>query len=99
MFFTAREIAAEISRELRDNPQAWHRGAFSNAPDKRVDAVDATAWCLSGHLRKRGQPTWGPIYVAFADETGIGSVCQWNDMDDRTVDEVIALCDRVAEAA
>lgn len=97
---TAQEIAEDIARELRANPNAWYRGAFSNLGncDGSWNDPEATAWCLSGHLKKRGDTRLSRFYDAFSRYAG-GSICQWNDEPGRTVDEVIALCDRVAESA
>lgn len=96
---TIKTIASDIADELRSNPKAWHRGGFSNSTGQfDVDAPDATAWCLSGHMKRRGVSLSGEEYHAFAIHCH-GSVCAWNDVPGRTVDDVIALCEKVAAAA
>lgn len=94
---TIREVAADIARELRSNPAAWHQGWFSNSREG-LSSPDATSWCLSGHLLRRGHQLSWPIYGVFEAAAG-NRVCSWNDTPGRTVEEVIELCDRVAESA
>lgn len=95
---TAQEVATDIARELRSNPAAWHQGNFNNGSASYGHL--ATAWCLSGHLRKRGHALGESVYDAFLEHIGADYVvCEWNDTPGRTVEEVIALCDRVAVSA
>lgn len=53
---TAKEIIADIARELREFPEHLAKGAFGLAADGTlVPAASSTAvcWCLAGHVQKR----------------------------------------------
>lgn len=62
----------------------------------------ACKWCLAGHISKRV----GYLANSFHSDTqpfrramALKSdtfLSEWNDADERTVDDVIALCDKVA---
>lgn len=108
---TVKEIAADIVRELTENPEAWTKDAL--ARDKRATPRHATdpracSWCASGHVEKRTDSLvlHGATLQAVAHQTGLRSygvfepveiVVEWNDMKARTVEQVIELFRAVAE--
>jgi hypothetical protein len=66
---------------------------------------EATCWCLSGAIDRRvPDAARGAVYEAFNRAlgcTGIRDACciqNWNDQLERTVEEVIDLCDKVAQS-
>lgn len=99
---TAKEIAADIARELREHPEHWTTG--TSARDAAggwvaVDSADAVCWCLFGHIAKRFPRYTSEIHLKpFFDAAGV----DWETKgfadinDDKTVEQVIAICDKVA---
>jgi hypothetical protein len=94
-------IAKDIVKELREHPERWTQQAIARtaAALELDDAndVDAVCWCLEGHIEKRTSSTssW-EVYEAFRDALGTRGLFRWNDSKLRTVDDVIALCETVA---
>lgn len=97
-------VAADIARELRVYPNNWTQGAFAvdtNGNYTNARNSRACAWCLGGHIIKRDPSNMGdynfssPLYLQFRGAVG-RSVSSWNDVAERTVEDVIALCDRIA---
>lgn len=102
------QIAADIAAELRANPDHWMQGALLKQADGLLvtypktdeELRGAVCWCLEGHIARRtGMDDSCRVFEAFRDvaEAGDG-LYRWNDAEDRTVDEVIALCDQVARS-
>jgi hypothetical protein len=95
-------IAADIAGELREHPEQWTQNDYAKgALGIGTDACgpQACTWCLLGHLHRRTGGRWsdslfsqrlGP-YVAYLE------ISTWNDWPQRTVADVIALCERVAK--
>src|SRR5688500_18932442 len=106
---TPQAIAADIARELRKHPGHWTQAAPARtAEGASTEARDphAVCWCLWGQVIKRIPPgtldEFG-VLAAFVDSIdelkdgeGLGI---YNDADGRTVDDVIAVCEKVAAAA
>lgn len=97
---TSKEIAADIARELREHPERWMQGRSASTPTG--DTVDvnsprASKWCLSGHIQRRQEDSFSLLALLdpFVRCAGM-KVTDFNDHQDRTVDEIVALCDRVA---
>lgn len=97
-------VAADIARELRCYPNKWTQGAFAlDTNGNSTNAMDprACAWCLGGHIEKRDPSNVGyydyssHLYLQFRGAIA-RSVSSWNDDAERTVEDVIALCDRIA---
>jgi hypothetical protein len=97
-------IASDIARELRANPATWTQGVMArNAAGAQalVDESGACSWCLVGHIERRlkdrliNRPD---VIDAFRRhlERDRKSIVAFNDVRSRTVDDVIALCEKVA---
>lgn len=92
-------VAADIARELREHPERWTQvdsahDAFGNWTNSWNE--NAVTWCLEGHVGRR--VTWplrDQTLHRFKDTLG-RIVFTWNDERDRTVGDVIALCERIA---
>jgi hypothetical protein len=102
---TAQEIAADIAKELRENPGNWCKVTIARDEHGRtVDPLDEAAccWCLLGHFEKRLDGSWEPAITPFVRELErqrkIGSVALFNDAPSTGIDDVIALCDLVARS-
>jgi len=95
-------IAADIARELRANPEAWTKGCYARgSSNEQVEAHSSLAqkWCLAGHIMKRCPEKYWPISQRFREAIGLDKdtyLSMWNDGKERTVDEVIAACEKVA---
>lgn len=93
---TPQELAADIAAELRAHPERWTKHAMardSGGGPCDANSPHAVCWCLIGHGRKRHMSLPQEFYHLV--NTGlIGS--KWNDTKERTVDDVISLCDAVA---
>lgn len=104
-------IAADIARELREHPERWTQNRYARdsggEPLDDPKHVHAVCWCLYGHIRRRldeeamGEgvaSTHGAFIDAIrrASPMAQASLVIWNDRYGRTVGEVIALCDAVA---
>jgi hypothetical protein len=98
VFSTPQEVAYDIADELRKHPDRWTQGCNARQADGLICGVhdaEATCWCLLGHIIKRNEEfAFKPIRAAFGHPTV--SWAAWNDSPERTVDDVIALCARVA---
>lgn len=86
-------IAANIAQTLKERPHLWRRG-----PEGLLGGGPC---CLVHHLIRRGLNELGnyqALYRAFCEAAPIpwGGVSTWNDAPERTVDDVIAACERVA---
>jgi hypothetical protein len=96
---TIQEIAADIARELREDPTRWTQKA--SARDTTGYGVapaseKACAWCLYGHIERRNAYQTIEHFRALDSCMPLGCTISWNDAPERTVDDVIALCDKVA---
>lgn len=94
-------VAADIAQELRQHPERWTRGC--EAKDQYGDSVepdckDAVCWCLVGFINKRDIPTpcMASLSAEFRKRIGSNNIGKWNDAAERTVDDLIALCESVA---
>jgi hypothetical protein len=107
-FADSKTMAADIARELRQHPDRWmqrrlvrfRNGLTSNDQDE-VSREDAVCWCLRGHILKRIGPDTRFIEVDEHFRAALGRrvfISEWNDAKDRTVAEVIELCERLAAA-
>lgn len=105
-----RSVAADIAREYRDAPQKWIQDYMCMDADGE-DWMDpgyegAVCWCLRGAIDKRVPQGAAKVYLAFDRALGHNIASEkehdtlhfvsWNDRHGRTVDEVIDLCDAVA---
>lgn len=93
-------IAADIARELREHPERWTQG--TPARDKEGDSTRArspaaVSWCLFGHIRRRLYPARCAVGTSSLLFGRLAS--SWNDAPERTVTDVIALCEKVASCA
>lgn len=97
----AREIAADIARELRKHPECWTTGCFARDSNGcRVHYRDpyATCWCLEGHIYKRhGDIVHFAILAGTLDDCTTG-LATFNDASSTSIDDVIALCEKVAQS-
>lgn len=102
--FTPRDIsaqaaAADIARELREHPEQWRKGVEVAV---QVEVVDDGPCCLVMHLNRRGVRTFSPAYATFVRLSGgvvdQGEISKWNDARERSVDDVITLCEKVARS-
>lgn len=102
-----RSIAADIAKELREHPDHWFQGALVRMDDGRTSDRDwagphVVCWCLEGHIVKRTRDQDdGVVFESFRttlrnrhnyDE----SIHEWNDVPGRDVQDIIRLCDEVA---
>lgn len=110
MFRSAEEIAADIARELREHPEHWiqhslvrlESGVEEDEPEYATRS-DAICWCLEGLIVRRTK--WSPedgsvdreqVFDTFRTALGETDLYRWNDAHGRTVGDVIALAERVA---
>lgn len=98
VFSSPLAVAADIARELREHPDRWTKGFNArNASGLFTGVHDpgARCWCLHGHILKRNAEfALATIGAAFG-YPNISWSC-WNDAHERTVEDVIALCERVS---
>lgn len=99
-------IAADIARELRDNPNAWLRSQSDIAKSASgrgcyFDSKTAVCWTLDGHIYKRIPKDVVDLYPhierLFARFVR-GNFVFWMDAPKRTVAHIIALCEKVVNA-
>jgi hypothetical protein len=96
-----RRVLAEVAQELREHPERWCQRTVARSASGegvRWDDPAATQWCVHGHIRKRVPLTFtagGVIIDKLWDALG-ESLYEWHDSPDRTVGDVIALCEKVA---
>lgn len=97
---TVQKIAADIARELREHPERWtqlHSASTPTGDTVDVHSPRACKWCLSGHIQRRQGNSVFLISLLYPFVRCAGMrVTDFNDDPDRTVDEIVALCDRVA---
>lgn len=95
-----REIARSIADELREKPDHWTKGAYARDADGvpvPLGSARSSCWCVRGHLAKRGLDRYGsPEETAIEKLTGIQCLVEFNDEPERTVGDIIALCEKVA---
>lgn len=103
-------IASEIAKEYREHPTHWTQGHWArNELGGYTDYNSETAvcWCLRGAIDKRlscGSSAASELYSLFElavsgvrmSDDGHLEFVDWNDEPGRTVQEVIALCEKVA---
>ncbi len=92
-----REIAKSIAEELREHPERWCQGRpYQDANGNISSPISAHSCCLLGHIWLAGDD--GDLERTFraALPTFEYSIAHWNDAPDRTVEEVIQLCEKVA---
>jgi hypothetical protein len=100
----AREIAADIARELRTSPGRWGQGWFwIDADGAHVrTAEEGVCFCLAGMIHARlgteNQALTTSVFDVFeanlpSDDVNIAT---WNDTPGRTPEDVIELCEKVA---
>ncbi len=98
-----REIAKSIAEELRANPslwtQHWYARTISGASTPPT-SPDFHSGCLIGNARRICADDDQSVCAfrrACAEIVGHPeSPAQWNDAPGRSVEEVIALCEKVA---
>lgn len=80
-----------IAQELTEHPERWHAGNYSNEA--------GTAHCLVEHIHRRAGgflASTSKYFRAAAGPIADRALSVWNDHRGRTVEDVIALCKRVA---
>jgi hypothetical protein len=88
---STRAIAADIAREFKDHPERWKQGSFGFR--------ESGGACLDRHITSRCNDRWDGLasvvcaHMGFASRMGLWN---WNDAPDRTVHDIIALCEKVA---
>lgn len=98
---TVQQIAAEIAQELREHPERWTQGVFAR-DEKGIPCFPndskAECWCILGfiHKSKPKTPDFWPQLCNLCGIENTGHLSKWNDAPGRTVDDVIALCEKVA---
>jgi hypothetical protein len=103
---TPQEMARDMLRELTERQSAWTQHKI--ARDVHGDRVgpkspDAVCWCILGHINKRTETIMAADAAARAFMARLpklwqsSDLCRWNDHPRRTVADVIALCERVAQ--
>lgn len=100
---TVRQIALSIVTELTEHPEHWCQDGI--AFSKEIELVSpndsqAVQWCLLGHVAKRaiGSPLEQQYKDALYSMLDPGqSIGEWNDAPERTVQDVISLCERIAQ--
>lgn len=101
---TIQEIAADIAKELREQPSRWTTGCLArDASGRTVPYGEDTAvcWCLMGHLLRRAPNAdayrlGAPFFAALGLDRGKDDVGFSTINDDKRVEDIIALCDQVA---
>lgn len=105
----AADIAREYREDARRWTQlTWARRSFERfANSCNYDSGEAVCWCLRGAVNKRVGLGSLEMATLEAFDAALGDppddaldgdiLCvRWNDAKGRTVEEVIALCDKVA---
>lgn len=84
-----REVALSIATELKEHPEHWIQRAYYG---------DEGEACLVGHLQRyRNSPVYTQVYDKLCQAANTDdALSSWNDAEGRTVQDVIALCERVA---
>lgn len=95
-------LAADIARELRENPNAWTQSYMARRADGKQALVlgdGACSWCLVGHIERRLKDrvvNHPQVLTAFYNHLDRKSIVCFNDAEGRTVADVIELCEKVA---
>ena len=84
---TVKEIALSIASELKEHPEHWGQIYFHHNGKS----------CLAGHLRRRMGDDYDQYNLTPFYDAVDGSITRWNDAPQRTVQDVIALCEKVAQ--
>lgn len=84
-------------RELLSVPERWTQGAMSLDVKGRpaVRRADAVCWCLAGAVRQVYPDDVQYAKVCDKLEQAVGRLDRWNDYDQRTHAEVLALVTEV----
>ncbi len=100
-------VLREAAHRLREH--GWTQGAFRDAETGSTDAVQAIASVLDVDLRTAGVRetrlvTTDIVTIAAAVShaavhVGCRFLSQWNDMPDRTIDEVVEALQAAAQSA
>lgn len=97
---TIKQIAGSIAAELRENPERWAKTDYAfDHNGASIDPTDegACSWCLLGHMMKRSKITCEEFARGFGFNTDPAlSLSDWNDAPERTVADIIARCEAVA---
>jgi hypothetical protein len=100
VFSSTQEVAADIANELRKFPQRWTQGCSarrSDGSETEVHDSDAVCWSLDGHIiRRRAAFSFADFSAHF--ELSLVGLVFWNEADERTVADIIYLCERVARS-
>jgi len=106
---SAQAIAADIAHEYRTSALRWTQRAWArNEIGKNVHYSDpeATCWCLGGAIKRRVPyyacdrifQAFGRALVELRTSWPSSDFVGWQDQPERTVGDVIALCDKVAQS-
>jgi len=89
----ARSIAAGIARKLRAEPWRWVQGEYVRESDcgEEKRCLAAQIW-----LYFPGGTVPADVYDVFVKACGDVCLSDWNDRKSRTVEDVIALCEGIA---
>lgn len=98
-------------RELLSVPERWTKGEHARTNTGcpvPINSRRAKCWCLEGATARavksdeRFNNTWGCLLDMFRqdhpDAKIIGGIIEWNDADDRTHADVLALLDKAIAA-
>jgi len=102
-------VAAKLAAFYRADPQRWTQDWYAHDAkgfDCDATAPEAVCWCLRGAIQVLEPSLIGrdrAVLEEFDRALGVVDpnyeslrIVNWNDNRHRTVNEVIALCDRVA---
>lgn len=98
---TPQEIAKSIADELREHPERWNQGSSGRTDQGwAVPARDPAAikWCLMGHKVRRDESMLATEFAVALGFASYNGLTYWNDHPERTVADVIALCDKVSQS-
>lgn len=97
---TIQEIATDIARELRIDPTRWTQYSYARNSDGLpafLHSEEARTWCLMGHVKKRVPAGKSTSRFMLQLHTAVGvPAATWNDAPERSVQDIIELCDRIA---
>lgn len=99
---TVQQIAAEMAQEFRGKPERWMQGAYAkDFEGEECSPSDSAAvcWCIAGKLLMHSPSSVGGLWNSFTNMAFLrnsNELVGWNDAPDRTVADVIALCEKVA---
>lgn len=97
-------IAADIARELREHPERWTTGWCArdeSGGGTSYDDDDAVCWCLMGHIMRRAPEAdvyviGAPFFAPFGLDPQADDIGFYHINDDKTVEQIIELCEKVA---